>query len=213
VFSVKEMDVFVNQKGPNPTTSGRFPGADPCASHKFENVTYTFYYDGTAETGPRSKVDGKTGAGKLLRVWQEQSGNMYIENYASSILPFACICVAPREATETAASGPVIGALEYDFAKDAVLIGRERIGVEYPTMHEVVADHWNKGPHHFWVEVATNLMVRGWQPYNGLNVWYDWDMTMPSEETFALQDGCKTTNPIVNPNVGGCLAPHPSKSP
>jgi hypothetical protein len=32
----------------------------------------------------------------------------------------------------------------------------------------MVADHWVKGPHHFWIEVETNRMVREWQPFNGL---------------------------------------------
>ena len=37
----------------------------------------------------------------------------------------------------------------------AKLVGRERIMPEYMN-HFVVADHWVKGPHHFWVDVATN---------------------------------------------------------
>merc|ERR1712100_362118 len=76
----------------------------------------------------------------MLRVWQEQTGNMYIENYKSSILPFSCICVGPREQTKdgkTEKKGPLIGAIMKDFAKDALLVGREKIGVEYPHSIEI----------------------------------------------------------------------------
>lgn len=66
-----------------------------------------------------------------------------------------CICVTPRENGQGRLP---IGPLRYDFARDAVLIGREMIGIEYQN-REVLADHWNKGPHHFWIEVSTNLMV------------------------------------------------------
>ena len=113
-----------------------------------------------------------------------------------------CICVTPlQNGNKTAvATGPLV----HDFARDAVLIGREVIGLE-GLGKSVEADHWNKvrdatcshpssfcppssytaphtalsfalrqGPHHFWVSVATNRFVRGWQPWNGLNV-YDPD--------------------------------------
>ena len=50
--------------------------------------------------------------------------------------------------------------------KGAKLVGRERITPEYIGA-ALVTDHWVKGPHHFWIDVATNLMVREWQPFNG----------------------------------------------
>jgi hypothetical protein len=64
---------------------------------------------------------------------------------------FYCICVTPFQNGNH--SKVPTGALLYDFAKDAVLVGREIIGLE-GVGSSVEADHWNKGPHHFWVAVA-----------------------------------------------------------
>merc|ERR1712054_377619 len=33
-----------------------------------------------------------------------------------------------------------------------------------------LVDHWIKGPHHLWVDVATGKFIRMWQPWNGLQV-------------------------------------------
>ena len=61
------------------------------------------------------------------------------------------------------------GPLRFDFNDGAKLVGRERVRPEY-FADSVVADHWVKGPHHFWMEVSTGLMLREWQPFNGLQV-------------------------------------------
>ena len=34
----------------------------------------------------------------------------------------------------------------------------------------MILDHWIAGPHHFWTEIHTGLVVRMWQPWNGLEV-------------------------------------------
>ena len=50
-FVVKEVTTLINQLD----EGGRFPGADPCALHNFNNDTETMYYDDTRThypTGP-----------------------------------------------------------------------------------------------------------------------------------------------------------------
>jgi hypothetical protein len=72
-------------------------------------------------------------------------------------------------AVDPTRSNTLTGPLRYDFNDGAKLVGRERVRPEYYA-EAVVADHWVKGPHHFWIEVSTNLMLREWQPFNGLQV-------------------------------------------
>merc|ERR1711862_877426 len=83
------------------------------------------------------------------------------------------------------------------------------MGVEFLEKY-MVLDHWMKGPHNFWVDVATNQMVRGWQSYNGLQIWYDWNMTMPDEDKFTVPEGCYKG--FLHHNVS-CRAPPPSPPP
>merc|ERR1712232_1413835 len=136
------------------------------------------------------------------------NGNMYVQTNPKSKYFDFCICVGTAQ-DGAAPPAPVLGALRHDFAKDAILIGRERIKLEYLNRW-TIADHWMKGPHNFWVEVATNQMVRGWQPYNGLQIWYDWDMNMPTEDKFAVPEGCYKG--LLHHNVS-CRAPPPGPPP
>jgi hypothetical protein len=201
-FTVKEYAVGVNQCDKVGDPFGcQFPGAKPCAPHKFLNETYhAEYYDGSAGTGPRVTVMRADG-----NIFQGTDGNMYIQTLPNHPRFDFCICV--NTAQDSSPTAPVSGALRHDFAKDAILIGRERIKVEYLNRW-VIADHWMKGPHNFWVEVSTNLMVRGWQPYNGLQIWYDWNTTMPDEDKFTVPKGCYTG--FLHRNIS-CRAPPPSE--
>merc|ERR1712048_579331 len=112
------------------------------------------------------------------------------------------ICLSPEDPTvENAINGP----LSFDFLKGAVLIGRERIVPEYLNTPFVV-DHWVKGPHHFWFDVVTNLMVREWQPFNIRNVYHNWKIEAPSQETMQLAAACRN---IFGVNIS-CHAAHPN---
>ena len=80
-----------------------------------------------------------------------------------------CICSDPGIHV-----GEKIYPINYDFlVKDSKYLGREKIGIEYIVVHEedssepgeagrkgkdgkvFLVDHWIKGPHHLWVDVAT----------------------------------------------------------
>eukprot|EP00665_Eupelagonemidae_sp_cell47_P000016 gene16-8031_t len=84
----------------------------------------------------------------------------------------------------------LLGPLRWDFPRDSLLVGRERIFVEYAN-RTVVADHWTKGPHHFWFEVATNLM---------------WDLAPPDPSVFEVPRGCYAG--LLHKNMS-CVAPPP----
>merc|ERR1712224_1140082 len=56
-----------------------------------------------------------------------------------------------------------------NWTKNMAFIAREKIGVEY-IWREMELDHWAFGPHHAWVDTETGVIVRMWQPFNGLQV-------------------------------------------
>lgn len=109
----------------------------------------------------------------------------------------------------------LLGPLRWDFPHDAVLIGREEIELEWTAFgrqdsHKiVVADHWNKGPHHFWYEVSTNLMVRQYQTEAALTVQTNWSVGEQDPSLFVIPDLCITG---LHMNLS-CVAPPPSPAP
>ena len=78
----------------------------------------------------------------------------------------------------------------------------------YADFGEVLTDHWVKGPHHFWIDVATNLMIREWQPFNGHQVYYNWKVGPPSKEDVELPDICVNEGPRFQ-NLS-CFSPGPT---
>jgi hypothetical protein len=62
-----------------------------------------------------------------------------------------------------------VGPVKPDWAGDALYLGRERLGVEF-LWEEFEVDHFVKGPHHVWSDVATGQVIRMYQPFNGLEV-------------------------------------------
>jgi hypothetical protein len=192
-FQVNEVTTLINQI----SEGGQFPGADPCATHNFHNDTETFYFDDsrTSFNGPIMYTKTtKTG------IWTLPTADMFIK-----IMNVFCICVTPVENGNRSATPT--GPLVHDFAKDAVLIGREIIGLEGLGM-SVEADHWNKGPHHFWISVATNRFVRGWQPWNGLNVYNPdtWKIGPVDPSIFEVPKSCYSG--LLHKNIS-CVHPYP----
>jgi len=49
-------------------------------------------------------------------------------------------------------------------------------------------------------------MVREWQPFNGHQIYYDWDLSMPAAETIALPERCHKG--LLHFNAS-CIAPPP----
>jgi len=183
-----------------------FPGRDPCEV-KFRNSTYTLVFKTTPE-GPIYHSIGRSGPSGPSpfpgKSWGYPNGNFWntVDVFGKTAF---CICLGLGDPTvENAISGP----LSYDFLKGAVLIGRERIVPEYLNT-PMVADHWVKGPHHFWFDVATGLMVREWQPFNGHQIYYDWDLSMPKPETIDLQPRCYKG--LLHFNAS-CIGPAPASS-
>jgi hypothetical protein len=183
-----------------------FPGRDPCKIN-FKNSTYTLYYDQRPE-GPLYHTVGHSGPSGPSpfpgKSWAVGNGNFYNSVDVFGKTAF-CICLSP---TDPVTGNAITGPLRYDFLDTAKLIGRERIVPEY-LKRPMVADHWVKGPHHFWIEVATNLMVREWQPFNGHQIYYDWNLTRPDPELIEVPERCYKG--LLHMNIS-CVAPPPSSS-
>jgi len=181
-----------------------FPGRDPC-DVSFRNSTYSLLFQ-TTEAGPIYHTIGHTGPSGPSpfpgKSWALPNGNFYTTVDVGGHSTF-CTCLGP---VDPVVDNAITGPLRYDFNDGAKLVGRERIVPEYVD-RPMVADHWVKGPHHFWVEVATNLMVREWQPFNGLQTYLDWNVSVPDPAKLAVESICYQG--LLHLNVS-CKAPPPS---
>jgi len=184
-FTVKEYSMYT------------FPALDPCNPNFRYNSTYTLAQDTTPQGAVYHTIatSGWTGPKKTAgRTWVYPNGNFYTTldiGYANDKHPngrtaLACVCLGLKDPS---ISGAIMGGLEYDFLLGARLVGRERIMPEHLNTW-YVTDHWVKGPHHFWFDVTTNLMVREWQPFNIRNVYHDWQLGEPSQDTMKMAKAC-----------------------
>lgn len=181
-----------------------FPGRDPCKV-KFKNSTYTLHFK-TTEHGPIYHTSGITGPSGPSPVpgssWANPNGNFW-STIDIKGKPEYCICLGSVDPiVKNAFTGP----LRYDFDVGAIYIGREKIRPEYLNK-DYIADHYVKGPHHFWYDITTGFMIREMQPFNGLNVYHDWDLTPPSDEMMTIPKICRQG--IQHFNVS-CKYPEPS---
>eukprot|EP00658_Telonema_sp_P-2_P079772 TRINITY_DN77_c0_g2_i1.p1 TRINITY_DN77_c0_g2~~TRINITY_DN77_c0_g2_i1.p1 ORF type:complete len:400 (+),score=48.03 TRINITY_DN77_c0_g2_i1:318-1517(+) len=157
-----------------------FPGRDPCKVN-FRNSTYTLEFN-TDHDGPVYHTIGRTGPSGPSPFpgssYAYPNSNFYttVDIVGRGVF---CVCLGGHGNLDPTRQNALVGPLSYDFNRGAKLIGRERIKPEHMA-HFVVADHWVKGPHHFWVDVATNQMLREWQPFNGLQTYYAWNYTRPA---------------------------------
>merc|ERR1712086_1096513 len=95
-----------------------------------------------------------------------QGPNMWIVNQ----LPLGVtqtICTEPREGGDQ--SKPAVGPVQYNWVEKLFFVSTETLDVEYG-VGSMKLDHWAFGPHHAWTDPATGLIVRMWQPFNGLQI-------------------------------------------
>lgn len=181
-----------------------FPGRDPCAID-FKNSTYTLYFETDENDLPTYHSVGHTGPSGPSPVpgksWALPNGNFFntVDLFGHTAF---CLCISTIDpVVDNAITGPLV----YDFNHDAKLIGREKVRPEYFD-YDIVADHWVKGPHHFWIEVETNTMVREWQPFNGLQTYHNWNLTAPDPQDIELPKMCYQG--LLHVNIS-CIAPPP----
>lgn len=184
-----------------------FPGRDPC-DVSFRNSTYNLLFQTAEDGSPTYHTIGLTGPSGPSpfpgKSWGLPNGNFYTTVDVAGRSTF-CTCLGQVDpVVDNALTGP----LSWDFNKGAKLVGRERVVPEYYDGRSVVADHWVKGPHHFWIEVATNLMIREWQPFNGLQTYLNWNVSAPDPNLMAVESICYSG--LLHVNIS-CKFPAPNQ--
>jgi hypothetical protein len=104
--------------------------------------------------------------GNVSSTIYHQGPNMWIVNH----LPLwvtQTICTEPREGGDQ--SKPAVGPVQYNWVDKLFFVATETLDVEYG-VGSTQLDHWAFGPHHAWTDPATGLIVRMWQPFNGLQI-------------------------------------------
>jgi len=59
--------------------------------------------------------------------------------------------------------------VQFNWVDNLFYVGTETIDVEYG-VGSTLLDHWAFGPHHAWTDPKTGIIVRMWQPFNGLQI-------------------------------------------
>jgi hypothetical protein len=104
--------------------------------------------------------------GNVSSIIYHQGPNMWIVNH----LPLGVtqtICTLPREGGDPAK--PAVGPVQYNWVDNLFFVATETLDVEYG-VGTMKLDHWAFGPHHAWTDPKTGLIVRMWQPFNGLQI-------------------------------------------
>jgi len=95
-----------------------------------------------------------------------------------------------------------VGIVTSNWAGNAQYIGRAMFEAEYLGLGQRTVDHWIKGPHHAFVDVATGNIMRMWQPFNGLEIFHPdkWVKNPPVSpewtKTFKLPLACELENAL-----------------
>lgn len=107
-------------------------------------------------------------AGNVSSVIYHQNGNMWITNILGRLgLVNQCVCTSPREGGDP--NKAEVGPVQYNWVDKLFYVATETVGVEYG-VGSMLLDHWAYGPHHAWTDPETGIIVRMWQPFNGLQV-------------------------------------------
>lgn len=126
-------------------------------------------------------------AGNVSSVIYHQGPNMWIVNKIGRLkLINQCVCTIPREGGEK--DKPAVNAIQYNWVDKLFYVATEIIDVEYG-VGDTVLDHWAFGPHHAWTDPETGVIVRMWQPFNGLQVFEPGQWSTGNAYNDAVQDG------------------------
>jgi hypothetical protein len=153
-----------------------FPWNDSIGEHCYKPQDVTLYSDMTnkraihedfTQEGASQGLLGNV-TGKIMH----QGPNMWIFNHIPNGSPppekiFMVVCTQPADGGDH--SKPGVRPIQYNWTNNLNFVAREKIGVEYIWKTQVL-DHWAFGPHHAWVDPETGVIVRMWQPFNGLQV-------------------------------------------
>jgi hypothetical protein len=210
-----EQQIFVKH---DPFCLAQIPAMTSKGTHCFKNQQGTFNYDSTQSSLRIDYFKSKSilphvnmtehfyhladGTGKFF-LWGllRNQNAMVMVLYSHPIILFSLsFSVHPEITKYGVVPTPVcpcialgVGPVSYDWAADAKFVGREVLGIEFLWVNKTV-DHWIKGPHHVWTDVATGNLIRLYQPFNGLEVFtpskYNTTLTQLPAAYFKLPEAC-----------------------
>ena len=179
-----EQQIFVKR---DPFCFAQIPSMVSNGTHCFKNQQGVFNYDATKASLRIDYIKSSTVVIPKTNMTEhfyhiQDAVHPSITKYG--VLPTAiCPCI-------TLGVGPV----SPDWAKDAVFLAREKLGIEF-LWEERLVDHYVKGPHHVWSDVETGNVVRMYQPFNGLEVFdpnrYETLQQQDDDKMFELPLQCK----------------------
>jgi len=106
--------------------------------------------------------------GNVTSTIYHQNTNMWIVNTLGRLnLVNQCVCTIPREGGDP--SKPGVGPIQFNWVDKLFYVATETLDVEYGVGSQTM-DHWAFGPHHAWTDPSTGVIIRMWQPFNGLQV-------------------------------------------
>lgn len=182
-----EVQIFVKH---DPLCIAQIPSIVSNGTHCYKPQEGTFNYD---EPSGRLRIDyfkSETPLpGMNMTEYFYHEGTCvhpHITHYGILPSSIACPCI-----------NVTVGIVSSDWAADAAYVGRAKLDVEYLGLSGQLVDHWIKGPHHAFVDVASGNIIRLWQPFNGLEVFdpTKWvknpAVTADWNKTFELPLPCK----------------------
>lgn len=191
-----EQQIFVKH---DPFCLAQIPAMVSNGTHCFKDQEGTFNFDSNQNCARIDYFKSRTtipGTNMTEYFYHLADGTVHPDITKYGILPTpACPCIDLG-----------VGPVAYDWARDALYVGREKLGIEYLWV-ELAVDHFVKGPHHVWVDVASQQIVRMYQPFNGLEVFdpvkYKVSDSLP-EELFKLPIQCEIEAKLgcINGTVG-----------
>ena len=169
VTEFKSHEILIGVKE-DPACFQSFPHNDSTATNCYKPQEVQVYADMNKYKALVMKANQGGNAwgivGNVTSTIYHQNEHMWIVNKLSGIVN-QCICTEPREGGD--ATTPAVYPLQYNWVDNLFYVSTEKIGVEYG-VGEMELDHWAFGPHHAWTNPATGVIVRMWQPFNGLQI-------------------------------------------
>lgn len=166
----KSHEILIGQKD-DPSCFKSFPRNTSHGIHCYKPQEVIYWNDMVVKKAFKEVANqgGNLGVdGNVTSTITHQGPNMWIAN----IMPDGTtltICVQPTNGADH--SGRLLGVapVQYNWTDNLMWVAREKVGVEY-IWETMTLDHWAFGPHHVWTDPETGIIVRMWQPYNGLEV-------------------------------------------
>jgi len=169
-FTVTKSHEILIGKKTDPACFKAFPGntsaGDNCYKPQECVITVDFKSKNAMRIDANQAGNAWGAVGNVTSRILHQGQNMWITNH----LPLGItqtICTGPREGGDK--SKPPMFPVQYNWVDNLIFVSTETIDVEYGVGTQTL-DHWAFGPHHAWTDRETGLIVRMWQPYNGLEI-------------------------------------------